>query len=133
MHFPTMAHHANKRNRSFQFERGIRSLDSADGSLTRMGPTSQPAPNSGTSSLSPEMKENSTGIRHYKSMLDVEPAPKLPIAQPLSYEELYPRPMDGNQQRVSHARQPLASQTSSVLGTSPLLLFYCIPVSCASC
>lgn len=29
-------------------------------------------------------------VRHYRSLLDVEDAPKLPVAKPLSYAELYP-------------------------------------------
>ena len=41
-----------------------------------------------------ENKENVNVIRHYRSMLDVEGAPKLPMAKPLSYEELYPKPTE---------------------------------------
>jgi len=44
--------------------------------------------------LPTENKENMAAIRRYRSMLDVEDAPKLPIAKPLSYEELYPKPAD---------------------------------------
>lgn len=94
MHFATVVHHVTKgRNKSVHFERSLMSLDSTEAASTRGTSTPPLVPGNRINSLPlHDMKENtSTTIRHYRSMLDVEPAPKLPLTQPLSYDELYPR------------------------------------------
>ncbi|KAK3688566.1 Septin-domain-containing protein [Podospora appendiculata] len=97
MHFATMVHHATKaRTKSVQFEKSLVSLDTADGASSRDGAASPPLPGTRISSLpAGENKETgNTTIRHYRSLLDVEDTPRLPMAKPLSYDELYPRPGD---------------------------------------
>lgn len=89
-----MVHNATRsRTKSVQFEKSVISLDT-DGSSSRDGATSPPVPGSRTSSLplGSESKENI--IRHYRSMLNIEDPPKLPMAKPLSYGSLYPKPGD---------------------------------------
>ncbi|KAK3318462.1 Septin-domain-containing protein [Apodospora peruviana] len=98
MHFASMVHHATRaRTKSVQFEKSVISLE--DGSSSRDGastPSSFPVPGTRISSLSScDNKENiNTTIRQYRSMLIVEDVPKLPIAKPMSYEELYPKPIE---------------------------------------
>lgn len=96
MHFATMVHHATRaRTKSVQFDSRLLSLDPADGAPSREGVTFPPTPGTRTSSLpASEHKENFNSIRPYRSMLDVDSAPKLPLAKPLSYEELYPKPTE---------------------------------------
>ncbi|KAK3390438.1 Septin-domain-containing protein [Podospora didyma] len=114
MHFATMVHHATKaRTKSVQFEKSLISLDGADGASSRDGASSPPIPGTRTSSLPiGENKENkSATICHYKSMLDVEDAPKLPITKPLSYDELYPKPQDSVVIHKFPLRRPFDSST----------------------
>ncbi|KAK3369126.1 Septin-domain-containing protein [Lasiosphaeria ovina] len=97
MHFATMVHHATKaRTKSVQFEKSLISLDGAEGASSRDGASTPPIPGNRTSSLpTSENKENfNNSIRHHRSMLDIEDPPKLPIAKPLSYDELYPKLVD---------------------------------------
>lgn len=96
MHFATMVHHATKaRTKSVQFDKSVISLDASDGISSVDGSSTGPVPGTRTSSLpTGENKENINTIRHYRSMLDVEDPPKLPIAKPMSYEELYPKPIE---------------------------------------
>ncbi len=96
MHFATMVHHAARsRTKSVQFEKSLLSFDTTDGASSRDGTTSPLVPGTRTSSLPVgENKENINTIRHYRSMLDVDGAPKLPLAKPLSYDELYPKPAE---------------------------------------
>ncbi|KAK3323446.1 Septin-domain-containing protein [Cercophora scortea] len=110
MHFATMVHHANKaRTKSVQFEKSQVSLnDTADGASSRDGAASPPFPGTRTSSLpTGENKETlNTTIRHYRSLLDVEDTPRLPMAKPLSYDELYPRPGDSATSHKHPLRRP---------------------------
>lgn len=96
MHFATMVHHATKaRTKSVQFDKSVISLGTDDGVSSVDGSSTAPVPGTRTSSLpSGENKENVNTIRHYRSLLDVDDAPKLPITKPMSYEELYPKPTD---------------------------------------
>ncbi|KAK4193850.1 Septin-domain-containing protein [Podospora australis] len=112
MHFTTMVHHATKgRTKSVQFDKNVISLDTTDRSSSRDGAASPPVPGARTSSLPLDYVENkentSTGIRHYRSMLDIEDPPKLPAAKPLCYDELYPKSVDS--MVISHRlpRNPL--------------------------
>jgi hypothetical protein len=96
MHFATMVQHATRtRTKSVQFEKSVISLEPTDESCSREGATSPPVPGTRTSSLPlGDNKENINVIRHYRSMLDVEGAPKLPMTKPMSYEELYLKPTE---------------------------------------
>lgn len=94
MHFATMVQHATKpRPRSVQFDKNLASLDTASHTASfREKDTAILPPGMRTSSL-PLGRNNETiitGVRHYRSLLDVEDAPKLPMAKPLTYGELYP-------------------------------------------
>lgn len=109
MHFATMVHHATRaRTKSVQFEKSLISLDTADDTSSREGAISPPIPGTRTSSLPlGENKGNISIIRHYRSMLDVEGAPKLPMAKPLSYEELYPKPTESMSFQKFQWRRPI--------------------------
>ncbi|KAK3353029.1 Septin-domain-containing protein [Lasiosphaeria hispida] len=111
MHFATMVHHATKaRTKSVQFEKSLISLDTADGASSREGASSPPVPGTRTSSLPMgENKENTSTIRHYRSLLDIEDVPKLPVAKPLSYEELYPKPTESMAFHKFPLRKPFAT------------------------
>ncbi|CAP70398.1 uncharacterized protein PODANS_3_4770 [Podospora anserina S mat+] len=122
MHFATMVHNATRsRTKSVQFEKSVISLDT-DGSSSRDGATSPPVPGSRTSSLplGSESKENI--IRHYRSMLNIEDPPKLPMAKPLSYGSLYPKPGDSvvvhRHQRIP-MRRPHDTISSNGIPNSP--------------
>ncbi|KAK3943853.1 Septin-domain-containing protein [Diplogelasinospora grovesii] len=96
MHF-TMVHQARKsRTKSVQLEKSTVNLELGGGPASREGSATPPIPGTRTSSLSAEFnKENvNNAIRHYRGMLDVEVAPRLPMTKPMSYEELYPNPED---------------------------------------
>ncbi|KAK4231380.1 Septin-domain-containing protein [Podospora fimiseda] len=123
MHFATMVHNATKgRTKSVQFEKSMLSLDTNDGASSRDGASSPPIPGVRTSSLpmGAESKENIniTAIRHYKSMLDIEEPPRLPIAKPMSYDELYPKPNDPILVHRYPPRRPFVD-TSLGIPTSP--------------
>ncbi|KAK0718333.1 septin [Lasiosphaeria miniovina] len=109
MHFATMVHHATKaRTKSVQFEKSLISLDGAEGASSRDGASTPPIPGNRTSSLpTSENKENfKNSIRHYRSMLDIEDPPKLPITKPLSYDELYPKLVDSTALTKFPLRRP---------------------------
>ena len=111
MHFPTMVHHAAKgRAKSVQFDKTSLVLDAPTADSVRNSAAPGPVPTIRTSSLPPVDKENvNSAIRHYRSMLDVEPAPKLPMTKPLSYDELYPKP----------PAEPKAAQRTSLKANLP--------------
>lgn len=97
MHFATRVHHhaTRARTKSVQFGKSVMSLDSADTASSRDEATSPPTPGTRTSSLPlSDKKENINPIRHYRSLLDFEDAPRLPHFKPLCYDELYPRPTE---------------------------------------
>ncbi|KAK0637295.1 hypothetical protein B0T17DRAFT_480742 [Bombardia bombarda] len=107
-----MVHHATKaRTKSVQFEKSLLSLDGTDDGSSRDGASSPPAPGTRTSSLPfSENKENvNTSLRHYRSMLSIEDPPILPIAMPLCYDELYPRPPDPTLVQIHPLRRPFYS------------------------
>ncbi|KAH6856624.1 Septin-domain-containing protein [Chaetomium sp. MPI-CAGE-AT-0009] len=97
MHFSTMVQNATARvrPRSMRSENSSAAPDpkhrraaSRDTSMRR------PPQATRTSSLplsSSKQYLYTPPIRHHRSMLDVERVPKLPLAKPLSYDELYPR------------------------------------------
>lgn len=90
-------HHATRaRTKSVQFGKSVMSLDSVDTASTRDEvATSPPTPGTRTTSLIlSDKKENVNPIRHYRSLLDLEDAPRLPHFMPLSYDELYPDPTE---------------------------------------
>ena len=91
-----MVHQATRaRTKSVQFDSRLLSFNPTDAAPSREGGTFPPTPGTRTSSLpASENKEGFNSIRPYRSMLDVDGAPKLPLTKPLSYEELYPRPTD---------------------------------------
>ncbi|KAK5660335.1 hypothetical protein OQA88_12876 [Cercophora sp. LCS_1] len=115
MHFATMVHHATRaRTKSVQFEKSLLSLDPSDGELSREGAISPPIPGTRTSSLPMgENKENIASIRQYRSMLDIDHAPRLPVAVPLSYDELYPKPTE----TMACNRLPLRTLFGTTNGT----------------
>jgi septin 7 len=98
MHFATMVHHhaTRARTKSVQFGKSVMSLDSADTASSRDdAATSPPTPGTRTTSLPlSNKKENVNPIRHYRSLLDLEDAPRLPHFMPLCYDELYPKPTE---------------------------------------
>ena len=116
MHFATMVHHATRsRTKSVQFEKSVLSLNSVDDGSSREGTASPPVPGMRTSSLPPAGDNNKENvnvntIRHHRSMLDVEDPPRLPVAQPLSYDELYPRPDETVTIQKLPPRRPFHSQ-----------------------
>ncbi len=119
MHFTTMVQHAahKSRNKSVQFEKSHVGFENANApGPSRDYATLHPMPSTRTSSLPIDHKENV--IRHYRSMLDVD-APRLPLAKPLSYDELYPKPQELNFATASstcsrtHGPAPGDSQASS--------------------
>ncbi|KAK4463732.1 hypothetical protein QBC42DRAFT_173058 [Cladorrhinum samala] len=107
-----MVHNATKgRTKSVQFEKSMVSLDTTDRSSSRDGASSPPVPGSRTSSLPVSENRDSVNtmatIRHYRSMLDIEEPPRLPIAKPMSYDELYPKPSDPIPVHKIPLRRPL--------------------------
>lgn len=107
-----MVHNATKgRTKSVQFEKSMVSLETNDGSSSRDGASSPPVPGSRTSSLpmgeNRDNINNMATIRHYRSMLDIEEPPRLPIAKPMSYDELYPKPGDPIPVHKLPPRRPL--------------------------
>lgn len=99
MHFATMMHHATKtRPRSVQFDKNLAKLETAtrtasfrEKDIAVLVPGTLALGNR-ASSL-PVGRHNEiivTEARQYRSLLDVEDAPKLPMAKPLTYGELYP-------------------------------------------
>lgn len=97
MHFPDLSYHTRSRTKSVQFDKvKIASGESVeDSALPPVRPASvagPPIPGNRISSLPGNQQENLGSIRRYKSMLDVEEPPRLPVTQPLTYEELYPQP-----------------------------------------
>ncbi|KAK1759352.1 Septin-domain-containing protein [Echria macrotheca] len=113
MHFATMVHHAARaRTKSVQFDKSMLGLDTMDASnSSREEVTSAPVPGLRTSSLPVGNKENVNTIRHFRSMLDVDDAPQLPAADPLSYEELYPKPTESMSFNKFPLRRPHESRT----------------------
>ena len=117
-----MMHNGIKsRTRSAQFYRSGSSIASHGGSDDRTG--TPPVPGTRTSSIpsTTEDKDDGTSpspiIRHYRSMLDVEAAPQLPVAELLSYDELYPSQAltghdDGSSAAASKARTKPQSRKS---------------------
>ena len=113
-----MVQHAThkSRNKSVQFEKGHVGFENANApEPSRVYATLHAVPSTRTSSLPIDHKENV--IRHYRSMLDVD-APRLPLAKPLSYDELYPKPQELNFATISstssrtHGPAPGDSQAS---------------------
>ncbi|KAK4043425.1 Septin-domain-containing protein [Parachaetomium inaequale] len=97
MHFTTMVQHATARvrPRSMQFEKSPVAPDTnTRRAASRDTATRPPAAGTRTSSLPLNSAKQYvyTPIRHHRSMMDVERPPKLPLAKPLSYGELYPNP-----------------------------------------
>ncbi|KAM7202858.1 Septin domain containing protein [Rhypophila sp. PSN 637] len=115
MHFAAMVHHAVKvRPKSVQFDKSVLNFDNSDGQSS----SSAPVPGTRKSSWpTGGNKENTIPIRHFRSMLDVDVPPRLPISKPLSYEELYPRPSD---QSVMQ-KFPLRRQTHTANGITTAL------------
>ncbi|KAK0620359.1 Septin-domain-containing protein [Immersiella caudata] len=131
MHFATMVHHATRtRTKSVQFEKSLISLETAEEASSREGATSPPVPGTRTSSLPlGDNKENINVIRHYRSMLDVEGAPKLPMTKPLSYEELYPKPTESMSFNKFLWRRPIDSANGTpTIPTAPLRASPVVPV-----
>ncbi|KAL2200511.1 Septin-domain-containing protein [Corynascus similis CBS 632.67] len=98
MHFSTMVQNATARvrPRSLQFDRSplapdVKSRRSASRDTGTL--SLSPAPGLRTSSLplTNEKQYIHAPVRHHRSMVDMELAPRLPLAQPLSYGELYPK------------------------------------------
>jgi hypothetical protein len=106
------------RAKSVQWDRSLLSQASNDDDLSRTGRSSPPVPGNRTSSLPQgENKENMITIRHYRSMLDVEAAPILPAAVPLTFDDLAPRPPEPEPHSTSAARETLACQSSHSAST----------------
>lgn len=117
MHFSTMMHNATRgRAKSVQFEKSFASLaETIDGSSSRDGAVS-PVPVPGTRTSSLPLGENNEminkALRRYKSLLEIEdPAPKLPMTQRLSYDELYPKATDPTMSRALPSRRPWSSNS----------------------
>ncbi|KAL2189665.1 Septin-domain-containing protein [Thermothelomyces heterothallicus CBS 203.75] len=107
MHFPAMIQSATARvrPRSMQFDRSSVSSDSRSRhTASRDMGTFSPTPGTRTSSLpsSSSRQYIDAPIRHRRSMLDVELAPNLPVAQPLSDGELYPNAREPSRKK-NHA------------------------------
>lgn len=110
--FATMVHHATKvRPKSVQFEKSVLNLDAADEAFSPEGASVPLVPGTRTSSL--PMLGNMNVMRQYRSMLDIDGAPKLPMAKPLSYEELYPKPTEAMDFHRFTSRGALESQAPS--------------------
>jgi len=102
MHFPDLHYHPRGRTRSVHFDR-VMSIFSSRESLTgadslpvrpsSVAALSQPGTRGRSTSLTVTPKENVPSIRRYKSMLDIDEAPKLPAAKPMTYDELYVEPL----------------------------------------
>lgn len=58
-------------------------------------------------------------VRHYRSLLDVEAAPKLPMAKPLTYAELYPNAPE-IPKPMATLRNPFDRQPPRVSGSNML-------------
>ncbi|KAK4103678.1 hypothetical protein N658DRAFT_283990 [Parathielavia hyrcaniae] len=110
MHFGTMVHHATARvrPRSMQFENRpvspetrTRRVASQYPAATRDAPA-RLTPGARTSSLPLTISQQPPDV--LRSMLDVGHAPRIPLAHPLSYGELYP----GNPKPVADAKAPLS-------------------------
>lgn len=96
MHFPDLTHHSRARAKSVHFDR-VKALFSSTESLNDddpiplVRPSSVPVqsiPGLRSVSLNATTQEN-VPLRRYKSMLDVDEAPKLPATKPMTYDELY--------------------------------------------
>ena len=110
-------HNATRgRAKSVQFEKSFASLaETIDGSSSRDGAVS-PVPVPGTRTSSLPLGENhemlNKALRRYKSLLEIEdPAPKLPVTQRLSYDELYPKATDPDVSRELLPKRPLSSNS----------------------
>ncbi|KAK4155810.1 Septin-domain-containing protein [Chaetomidium leptoderma] len=124
MHFAAMVHHATAkvRPRSMQFDRSpIAPEPKGRRAASRDTPTHAPAPGTRTSSLpltNSRQQYTETPIRHYRSMLNVEPVPKLPLAKPLSYGELYQNDLEPVVARKAPLRRPLDSHAANGIPTN---------------
>lgn len=96
MHFPDLTYHSRARAKSAHFDR-VKSLFGSteplndDDPIPIVRPSSVPVqsiPGFRSVSLTVESQEN-VPLRRYKSMLDVDEAPKLPATKPMTYDELY--------------------------------------------
>jgi septin 7 len=118
MHFTSLVHQATARvrPRSMQFDASPVVLDPKNRrAASRDGAYRQPPTGARTSSLpsghTRYYTDTVTPIRHHRSLLHVERAPRLPIAMPLSYGELYPRaPEPVTDQKKPPLRMPFDSQ-----------------------
>ncbi len=97
MHFSDLTRHTRARTKSVQFDMAralfgsTESLDVNDPFLP-VRPSSVPVhsiPGTRSVNLNVEHQENVPSIRRYKSMLDVDEAPKLPATKPMTYDELH--------------------------------------------
>jgi septin 7 len=108
---------ARVRPRSMQFDKSPVAPDTnTRRAASRDTATRPPAAGTRTSSLPLNGAKQYvyTPIRHHRSMLDVERPPKLPVAKPLSYGELYPNPPE---LIVEKTRPPFDSQAPRVSST----------------
>lgn len=94
MHFSALVQQAATRVRpkSMQFDRAVTPDNSNRRAASRDRAARHVPPGTRTSSLPTSHTRHYTDIpaRPYRSMLHVERPPKLPMAKPLSYGELYP-------------------------------------------
>lgn len=99
MHFPDLTDHhtrARARTKSVPFTKAIFGSRESLHDDPPARPSSVPAlslPERRSVSLTVRLQEIVPSIRHYKSMLDVDEAPKLPATQPMTYDELYVEPL----------------------------------------
>lgn len=99
MHFPDLSYHTRARTKSVQFDKvkigSSEALDESESPPIRPASVAGRLPGSSRiSSIPLQQQENfgSGSLRRFKSMLDVEEPPRLPVTQPMTYEELYPQP-----------------------------------------
>ncbi|KAL2159950.1 hypothetical protein VTH06DRAFT_2083 [Thermothelomyces fergusii] len=100
---------ARVRPRSRQFDRSSVSSDSRSRrSASRDMATLSPAPGTRTSSLPLSIGRQyiDPPVRHHRSMLDVELAPKLPVTQPLPYGELCRKPLEPLRKKKQAGSRP---------------------------
>jgi septin 7 len=105
---------ARVRPRSMQFEKSSATPEPRPRrAASRDTGTNRPPPGARTSSLplsSTKQYIYTPPIRHHRSMLDVERIPKLPLAKPLSYGELYVNTAEPVVDIMPPSRTPVDSQ-----------------------
>jgi septin 7 len=105
---------ARVRPRSMQFEKSSATPEPRPRrAASRDTGTNRPPPGARTSSLplsSTKQYTYTPPIRHHRSMLDVERIPKLPLAKPLSYGELYVNTAEPVVDIMPPSRTPVDSQ-----------------------